>query len=54
MKLNIQCVKLNPNRNFAVVSLAWYSGKASPNRPVLCICYANGNIQIMTNENDDC
>ncbi|XP_055386233.1 WD repeat-containing protein 35 [Condylostylus longicornis] len=53
MKLNIQCVTLSANRNFPIVAVNWYSGKVPINRPVLCICYENGKVQIMRNENDE-
>lgn len=53
MKLNIKCISLNSNRYNAVAALCWYSGKVSNNRPVLAICYANGKVQMMIDENDE-
>lgn len=53
MKLNIQCVSLGQSRSLTVVGLSWYNGHIS-NRPVLAICYENGKMQLMKNENDDC
>ncbi|XP_055618976.1 WD repeat-containing protein 35 [Toxorhynchites rutilus septentrionalis] len=53
MKLNIQCVYLTPAKSITVVGLSWYHDAVSPNRPVLAVCYENGKMQIMRNENDD-
>ncbi|XP_063704292.1 WD repeat-containing protein 35 [Culicoides brevitarsis] len=53
MKLNIQCVNLGPSRSLSVVGLCWYHGKISQQRPTLAICYENGRLQLMRNENDD-
>lgn len=53
MKLAIHCVHLGPTRSLSVVGVRWYSGHAPPNRPVLGICYENGKMQLMRNENDD-
>ncbi len=36
--------------------MTWYNGKhglASPGQPTLLICYTNGRMQIMKDENDD-
>lgn len=53
MKLNIQCVHLGPSRSLSVVGVCWFSGHGPSNRPVLAICYENGKMQFMRNENDD-
>ena len=53
MKLNVQCVSLGPTRSISVVSLAWFNGPTTSNRPSLAICYETGKFQIMRNENDD-
>lgn len=53
MKINIQCNVISPNRNISVVGLNWFHGKVPHNQPVLAICYQNGKMQIMRNENDD-
>lgn len=52
MKLNVQCVALSSKKNLTVVGLHWHHG-GSNHRPVLVICYENGKLQIMKNENDD-
>ncbi len=54
MKLNIQCVNLAPSRYMYVSGMSWYHGSVSTNRPALAICYENGKMQLMRNENDDC
>lgn len=51
--MNIQCVQLSSARSVNVVGLNWHSGFTQGNRPVLAICYENGKIQLMKNENDD-
>lgn len=57
MKLNIQCVNLSSSssRGHRIASICWFSGRVpqSRKRPVLAICYENGRVQIMRNENDD-
>lgn len=56
MKLNVQCVALSAKRNLSVVGMHWYHGhnnNAGGNRSALVICYENGKLQIMRNENDD-
>lgn len=53
MKLTIQCVHLGPSRSLSVVGVCWFNGHAPANRPVLAICYENGKMQLMRNENDD-
>ncbi|XP_068148645.1 WD repeat-containing protein 35 [Drosophila tropicalis] len=63
MKLHIQCVSLSgssSSRTMRIASISWFSGGSanlrsfnSRNRPVLAICYENGKVQIMRNENDD-
>lgn len=53
MKLNIQCVYITPSKSITVVGLCWFHDAVSPNRPVLAICYENGKMQIMRNENDE-
>lgn len=53
MKLNIQCVNLGPARSLTVVGLCWYHGQISHPRPILSICYENGRLQLMRNENDE-
>lgn len=53
MKLGIQCVHLGPSRSLSVVGVCWFNGQAPANRPVLAICYENGKMQFMRNENDD-
>ncbi|XP_049547434.1 WD repeat-containing protein 35 [Anopheles darlingi] len=53
MKLHIQCVYLTPTKSITVVGLCWYHRPVSANRPVLAICYENGRMQLMRNENDD-
>lgn len=53
MKLNIQCVVLTAKKNLTVVGLHWHHGQTGGNRPVLVVCYENGKLQIMKNENDD-
>lgn len=54
MKLSIQCVILNASRTISVVGMSWYHGQVTQNRPTLAICYENGKLQIMKNENDEC
>lgn len=54
MKLNILCVTLSATRSISVVGLTWYHGQVTHTRPSLAICYENGKLQIMKNENDDC
>lgn len=54
MKLNVQCVNLGPSRSVSVVGLTWFNGPVTLNRPTLAVCYENGKMQIMKNENDDC
>lgn len=53
MKLTVQCVTLGPTRSLSVIGVCWFNGSAPPNRPVLAICYENGKMQFMCNENDD-
>lgn len=53
MKVNIQCVGLSAKKNLSVVGMHWYHGLPGSNRPALVICYENGKLQIMRNENDD-
>lgn len=53
MKLNIQCTHLSASRNITVVGLNWFHGTTTSFRPTLAICYENGKMQIMKNENDD-
>lgn len=53
MKLNIQCTHLNASRNITVVGMTWFHGLIASYRPTLAICYENGKMQIMKNENDD-
>ncbi|XP_030387357.1 WD repeat-containing protein 35 [Scaptodrosophila lebanonensis] len=53
MKLNIQCVNLNASRSLRIAKISWFNGRAYGNRPVLAICYENGKVQIMRDENDD-
>ena len=54
-KLNIQCLT-NSSAVAKVVSLVWYNSKyglADEEQPTLVICYDNGRMQIMKDENDD-
>jgi len=58
MKLHIQCVSItggSSSRGHRIASICWFSGRVpqSRKRPVLAICYENGRVQIMRNENDD-
>ncbi|XP_032575811.1 WD repeat-containing protein 35 [Drosophila sechellia] len=58
MKLHIQCVNVSggsSSRGHRIASICWFSGRVvqSRKRPVLAICYENGRVQIMRNENDD-
>lgn len=53
MKLTVQCVHLGPSRSLSVVGVCWFNGVSPANRPVLGICYENGKMQFMRNENDD-
>ncbi|XP_017844567.1 WD repeat-containing protein 35 isoform X1 [Drosophila busckii] len=63
MKLSIKCITLGSSSNSGssgrvqrIASISWYSGRVTANsryRPVLAICYENGKVQIMRNENDD-
>lgn len=36
-----------------VAGMSWYHGNVSSSRPALAICYENGKIQLMRNENDE-
>lgn len=54
MKLNIQCVNPAPARYMHVAGMSWFHGNVSTNRPTLAVCYENGKLQLMRNENDDC
>lgn len=54
MKLSIQCVNLTGSRIISVVGMSWHHGQVTQNRPTLAICYENGKLQIMKNENDEC
>lgn len=55
MKINIQCVNLGPTRSLSVVGLTWHHNtSASITKPTLAVCYENGKMQIMKDENDDC
>lgn len=55
MKLNIQCVNLGPSRSLSVVGLTWHHNlSANISKPTLAICYENGKMQLMKDENDDC
>lgn len=56
MKLNIKCIALGSSagRIQRIASISWFSGTVNNrSRPVLAICYENGKVQIMRNENDD-
>ncbi|XP_030568402.1 WD repeat-containing protein 35 isoform X2 [Drosophila novamexicana] len=57
MKLIIKCITLGTatGRVHRIGSISWFSGSlpSSRNQPVLAICYENGKVQIMRNENDD-
>ncbi|XP_002007154.3 WD repeat-containing protein 35 [Drosophila mojavensis] len=56
MKLNIKCITLSSSagRIQRIASISWFSGTLNNrSRPVLAICYENGKVQIMRNENDD-
>lgn len=54
MKIEIHCLD-NPNIEIPVVCLDWYNGKNGYIHaicPTLAICYENGRLQMMCNEND--
>lgn len=54
MKIEIHCLD-NPNIEIPVVCLDWYDGKNGYIHslcPSLAICYENGRLQLMCNEND--
>lgn len=54
MKIEIQCLD-NTNIEAPVVCLDWYNGKNGYVHmlcPSLAICYENGRLQLMSNEND--
>ncbi|XP_034107561.1 WD repeat-containing protein 35 [Drosophila albomicans] len=55
MKVGIKCITLSSGRVQRIASISWFSGRPvnNRNRPVLAICYENGKVQIMRNENDD-
>ncbi|XP_034481255.1 WD repeat-containing protein 35 [Drosophila innubila] len=57
MKLVIKCITpgSSTGRVHRIASISWFSGRPANNRnrPVLAICYENGKVQIMRNENDD-
>ena len=55
-KMNIQCLSNSGSANNKVVTLHWYSGKhglVHRDAPTLAICYDNGRMQIMRDENDE-
>lgn len=54
MKLNIQCVNLGPSRSLSVVGLTWHHSLSGTSKPTLAVCYENGKMQMMKDENDDC
>lgn len=55
MKINIQCVNLGPSRSLSVVGLTWHHNPSTAiTKPTLAVCYENGKMQMMKDENDDC
>lgn len=54
MRLEIHCLEYQ-NAEIPVVGLDWYNGKYGYIHalcPSLAICYENGRMQLMCNEND--
>ncbi|MCL4131009.1 UNVERIFIED_CONTAM: hypothetical protein GTU68_000378, partial [Idotea baltica] len=54
-RLNIQCLG-SLAAGASVVGLEWYNGRngyIEPDCPALSVCYNNGRMQIMRNQNDD-
>lgn len=54
MKIEIQCLE-SSSAEVPVVAMDWYSGKHGYMHalcPSLAICYENGRLQLMCNEND--